>query len=493
MNYSYFFLSLLFVFSFTYPPFTSRKEYKAPLFQEGWVVLSGNIQHTDSNYHKVISLRFGDAILGGEEHFYAQQLAPENGGFEFRFRIFHPKEVLLDFQGKTLTLFVAQGDSLHFQVDAKDFTAKVTDYFPSLRFSSKQSRINEELLAFKRENQALFAYSNPEGKKAKDFYAQVLDSSRQTEIALRQYCTMNKSSSLFYAYKDQELLYTYANNLLDHRFYLMSNNIEGDENIFLPPIFNTQDFPLDPPPQIFSELYALHVFHTGINQFRSPEIHQLYQDGKNLDASLLFHESISQSDWKKEPQEILHYMLLRESLEREPEIFVQLWDKIGPQYIHDPAMVAYLSAKRVSLGGESPIHPVKLTWNPEEGSLLNSLLQQYQGKAVYLDIWATWCGPCLKEFPASMELQTQFENQPVAFVYLCLDPDPSQWEGTRQRFNLKGEHLYLDSDQSKQLKQELNFTGIPRYVLIDALGKIVDNHAPRPSDPEIRKAIEGLL
>ena len=472
----------------------SEKNDEKPLFQEGWVVVSGQILNISSDHNKYVSLRFGDVVLGGGEYYFAQQIDTTNGEFEFRFRIFHPKEVLLDYQDKTLTLFVSQKDSIHIEVNSQDFSSAATGVFPSVTFSGTQPKINEEIIEFERTGMSSFPHPRPEGKSAETFYQEVVNSLQISMEKLQMYFRENASSPHFQTYMTQDLIYSYANDLLYHPFYLSTQGIESDENIYHPNILNDRDFPIQPPEEVFSSLYALHVKHTGAYQFRSLEILNLFEEGKTLEGYIHSHEAALQSHWRESAQEVYHYMLFREVLDKDPSIFTQLWDSIGPTYIKDPNLTAYLYEKRESIKEGSNSEDGKLLGEIKNKNILAPLVEGYKGKAVYLDIWATWCGPCLKEIPSSLELQEQFADQAIGFVYLCLDPDPSQWKAIREQFHMKGDHYYLDADQTRQLKAQLGFTGIPRYVLIDKEGNIVDGNAPRPSNRErIQQAIKELL
>lgn len=119
-------------------------------------------------------------------------------------------------------------------------------------------------------------------------------------------------------------------------------------------------------------------------------------------------------------------------------------------------------------------------------------LQELAGNIVYLDIWASWCGPCIREFPASRELAAKYENEPVSFVYLSIDEDFAKWDNfLRKNPSFTGIHLL--QKEKKTLLERYQLLEIPRYLLIDQQGKIVASRAPRPSSGKVEMLLDSLL
>lgn len=123
---------------------------------------------------------------------------------------------------------------------------------------------------------------------------------------------------------------------------------------------------------------------------------------------------------------------------------------------------------------------------------LNSL----KGKVVYVDVWATWCGPCREEFPDAKQLQKRFvDNNQVAFVYVSIDRDQAAWHKfLANDADFKGVHINQPpGEHFDSLWKAYQLSSIPRYMLIDQAGKLVDVNAARPSSGKIADEIERLL
>ncbi|WP_430816371.1 TlpA family protein disulfide reductase [Carboxylicivirga sp. RSCT41] len=118
-------------------------------------------------------------------------------------------------------------------------------------------------------------------------------------------------------------------------------------------------------------------------------------------------------------------------------------------------------------------------------------LSDFEGKYVYIDMWATWCTPCVKEIPYVQELEKEFHGQDIVFVSISSDENMDKWKKKVLGDNLKGIHLIDGGD--KEFAQFLNVKGIPHFVLIGKNGEIIDAKCTRPSDPKTRTLLENLL
>jgi len=119
-------------------------------------------------------------------------------------------------------------------------------------------------------------------------------------------------------------------------------------------------------------------------------------------------------------------------------------------------------------------------------------LSDFQGKYVLIDIWATWCMPCLAEVPAFNELHDTFENSEIVFVGLAWQDAKDKWLKKIESGSLKGIQLYADNSNHDFFKT-LIVKSIPRYILLDKEGKLLDHDAPRPSGGKLEEVLESLL
>lgn len=122
-------------------------------------------------------------------------------------------------------------------------------------------------------------------------------------------------------------------------------------------------------------------------------------------------------------------------------------------------------------------------------------LADLAGKYVYIDLWATWCGPCKGEMPALAELEEEFEGKDITFVSISIDKnkDIDLWKKTVADMKLGGIQLHLAEDWAWLRNFMPNGMSVPRFILLDREGKIIDSNMSRPSDKATKQKFEELL
>lgn len=117
-------------------------------------------------------------------------------------------------------------------------------------------------------------------------------------------------------------------------------------------------------------------------------------------------------------------------------------------------------------------------------------LADFRGKYVYIDMWATWCGPCKREMPYLKALEGEFKDAEIVFVGLSVDKDKAAWEKMVKEGALTGVQLYLGLGSSFQ--EAYRVEGIPRFILLDKDGVIISNDMSRPSAEETAETLRNL-
>ncbi|MDP2159084.1 MAG: TlpA disulfide reductase family protein [Flavobacterium sp.] len=121
-------------------------------------------------------------------------------------------------------------------------------------------------------------------------------------------------------------------------------------------------------------------------------------------------------------------------------------------------------------------------------------LESLKGKFVYIDVWATWCGPCIAEIPALKEVEKEYHGKNIEFVSISIDDkkDHEKWKKMVANKELKGIQLFADNDWKSDFVKNYAIDGIPRFILIDTEGKIVNADAPRPSDAKLKELLKEV-
>ncbi|MFW5725028.1 MAG: TlpA family protein disulfide reductase [Bacteroidota bacterium] len=157
------------------------------------------------------------------------------------------------------------------------------------------------------------------------------------------------------------------------------------------------------------------------------------------------------------------------------------------QYLNNILAKSKENASKVAPGAVAPEFTLT-DINGEEVSL-----SDFKGKVVYLDFWASWCGPCMREVPHAKELKKRFEDEDdLVFLYVSVDEDPNAWRRTVEEHQIQGVHLNVKGMRD-DVAQSYNVRGVPSFFLIDREGIIHDNNPSRPSGDTIDEELKALL
>jgi thiol-disulfide isomerase/thioredoxin len=144
--------------------------------------------------------------------------------------------------------------------------------------------------------------------------------------------------------------------------------------------------------------------------------------------------------------------------------------------------------KNLAKGVPSP------TFDYENVNSGTTSLESLKGKYVYIDVWATWCGPCIGEIPSLKEVEKAYHGKNIEFVSISIDEkkDHDKWKTMVADKELKGIQLFADNAWKSDFVKNYAIDGIPRFILIDTEGKIINADAPRPSDPKLKEVLTEL-
>ncbi len=128
-------------------------------------------------------------------------------------------------------------------------------------------------------------------------------------------------------------------------------------------------------------------------------------------------------------------------------------------------------------------------------------LSDFKGKYVYIDVWATWCGPCKVEIPYLKKLESKYHDRNIEFVSISVDDDRrsgtmekahTDWKKMVTEKELTGVQLFTGNGWEADFVKNYKVNGIPRFILIAPDGTIVDADAPRPSSKKLTELLDKL-
>mgnify|MGYP000914514368 CR=1 FL=1 len=133
----------------------------------------------------------------------------------------------------------------------------------------------------------------------------------------------------------------------------------------------------------------------------------------------------------------------------------------------------------------------EFAFNSIEGNRIS--LSDLKGKYLYVDIWATWCRPCLQQLPAMKELEEKYRDSNIEFVSISVDNDrdKAKWQKMVQEKQMGGIQLFAGKGTS--FHQDYEISSIPKFIIIGKDGEIINENPPRPMDYETGKVNQQLV
>ncbi|HBB91693.1 MAG TPA: hypothetical protein DC042_08220 [Bacteroidales bacterium] len=169
------------------------------------------------------------------------------------------------------------------------------------------------------------------------------------------------------------------------------------------------------------------------------------------------------------------------------------WEKLQ-ELISEESLFNYISSQSGSTTIPADPNPQVIIGTTSLEEVKSKFLTKYSGKVIYIDFYATWCGPCREEIPYAKALHKEFTGDDVVFVNLCASSKQADWENLIKQKEIGGENYLLSPTEYRVLAELYGVKGFPTYVLIDKTGRTANLNAPRPSSKsEIINEIKSLL
>ena len=128
---------------------------------------------------------------------------------------------------------------------------------------------------------------------------------------------------------------------------------------------------------------------------------------------------------------------------------------------------------------------------PDGGQIaFNTLVKSHKGKTLLIEVWASWCGDCVKAMPKIQELQTNNPN--IDYMFISMDKTDNQWKEGIAKYDLKGEHFMAKDQMKGVFAKAIDLDWIPRYIIVDKTGKIVLYRATETDFEQINTTLKEL-
>ncbi|RZJ35331.1 MAG: TlpA family protein disulfide reductase [Flavobacterium sp.] len=118
------------------------------------------------------------------------------------------------------------------------------------------------------------------------------------------------------------------------------------------------------------------------------------------------------------------------------------------------------------------------------------ILKNYKGKPLMIEVWASWCGDCVKAMPHLKEVQGAHPG--VSYLFISMDKAEDKWKAGIEKHELKGGHFWAPEGMKGSFGKSINLDWIPRYIIVDKKGKIVVYRAIETDFDKIDKTLKSL-
>jgi len=439
-------------------------------------ILTGTISNAIENFATLRLDRDIDTSYFNSDSIFRFEVTLEEGGY---YVFSHGHEVT--------TLFIAPGDSLFLTLNTKMFDETITY---TGQGAAKNNYLKERFMDNEKVNmdyQTLYSYS-PDSfllmiNATKDRVFSKLEEYKQTEGANIDFYNLEKAKNTLvwanskFNYQSYHKYFTKSDDLnLDDTWYSFISDID---------IQNSTNKTLS---EYKSYLQNLINYKAEIRLETDSVLNSRTHNkmaAKLIEANNLISDEKSRNDFL--------YSLMSEKVKYSS---VNDIDKLFAEYAQFCSDSSYVSEidslinlwSKLAKGLPAP------DFTAEDILGTEYKLSDFRGKYVYVDVWATWCGPCIGEVPFLEKVEEEFADNNIVFLSISVDNKREPWKNYLNKEDSHGLQLYADKAWKSTLATEYMIHSIPRFMLFDKDGKIIDVRAARPSGniADIIKSLDGI-
>ena len=444
------------------------------------VVIAGKVINSNAQTPRVIKFNFCNPLIKGSRSVKLN----EANEFVAREDMLYTQNMTVHYLNYFINLYVKPGDSVHLTIDASLINK---DNFAWLTIEGDNAAISRQLnlcvnYLYKLSFPAINLSLPPDAMLAavKQDYERYL-------VALNEYAAKNKFDSIVVNWVKKDLKYLVSNSIGEYggRGKWSAAEKQARIKIFTDPFFDTYN------PDNFQSMmfpYHLRCYSSAVRNADSTATSALDKhrpvDAIRKISALLLKEPVG---------ECRDYMLF-DHLSSFATNTLGILDSLKDINTYFTKAIYYESLLKVAETITKPVFPIMpvrgisfLTGKNEslpisETDVFSYLSTKYLGKVLYIDVYATWCGPCLEEMKYAPALYQSMKGKDVVFVNLCLASDPVRWRQLVNDKNIRGENYFFTGDATKLFMGTYKLQGYPSYILVNKQGQITTTNAPRPSD-----------
>ncbi len=463
-----------------------KEKQNESIFNEGPVIVAGQL---DNAIQKRIEL----TILEPTGRVKHSTKTNEKGRFQFNVEVLSAHDNYLH-AGQLTTIYLEPNDSIYITGDAK----KIKE---TIRFSGSNAKVNTSINAFNKElgkqlaaEEYFYKYTKKAATPAtpEEYKDIIFTFFNKMDLVIDSIAIRQKTEQKGIDWMKAYLKYREAEEILeyidDYEGELPTGYAYFDNADFL----NRGDADLNCSQyyEDFLQSYYLEYKLSKVEGFGKmmKGYRDMTYDGVN-NALNFINENV--------PDKLYRNLFLTGLCNNLIEPDCQLVDSIFNNYaqiVDDIACQNFIKRRIVNKMAEpSKVKTIDDLVNKKFiGEVFKEIKDKCKAKVIYFDIWGTWCGGCINALPYTNKLHKELKDKNIEFVYICLMSKEDDWKRIIKKHKLKGIHYLFEKDQYEELGDLLNTYGIPRYVIVDKKGVIVDDNAKSPYSRALKNELLGL-
>lgn len=408
-----------------------------------------------------------------------------NGNFETTIILEKPCYVLIVNGTNEALTFLNPGIAISFEADANDFVN-------TLKFNDDNAEINNYLA---NQNQIYnkkvvgengFVYSDTYEEFLKAYNSYFAESEKNLKNISEKYDGKFES---FKKAETEKLKLIKHSVLTDFLFHSWDLEIETPDDAFSDLNKLGEEINIDNPDLMFFKQYWPFLSDLLTNRTSTGMRDAGITDCTTEEWAKYYFEEIDKSFNDKQVIEDVYFYFMKQFIQYYgPQSITSVFEKYK-EFSQSKQRLDYISAVIADYETIAPGKPsVEWTFKDVNGKNVSS--SEFKGKYVYIDVWASWCGPCKEEIPYLEDLKKKLAGKNIAIISISVDDNIDDWKNSIKKESATSIQLHADG-WDNALCKHFKINSIPRFILLDRDGNIINSDADRPSG-DIESIINNL-
>lgn len=408
--------------------------------------------------------------------------------FKSRYDLLFAQNITLTYGDHRINLFISPADSIHITIDMNRYRKGDDD---AILFSGNGAEINNQFTG-------LYNYLSTLKQPQFNLLLPPQELVKEVERAIvvqcdsmERYATEHQLSPFVTNWARTNIKFTISNGLMGYAKRDNPKRLElYTDSLF--DVYNNDNFQ-----SAAFQNHLIALFNPLM--MSNAKVRECMQSVDVENGSVAAIEMMSELP-ESHARDLMAFMLLSESIVAHPSVYEKIPDTFfGERELYKRLEKLYsrevnIKFKKQAIRGVSYLDAEGRCQEVPEQDFFDYLKETYPGKVIYIDVWATWCIPCCKEFAPAKELHKCYRGKEVVFVNLCLSSQMEEWRSTLLRLTVQGENYFFDDDASAVFMNAYQLSGYPTYLILDKKGAMVSKNAPRPTILQnVIKAIDTQL